>query len=270
MGASMAVDWPLLMLCVLGSIAGGLLLFHLTAGYYHLRYYVWGRERSDEWKCQPDRWLKPSLQREAAWLSSLNLAMAGTLTGLLIYAMTRGWQTPIYMDVGEWGWPYTLASAALFFLLHDASAYYVHRGLHHRPLFKRIHRYHHRYIATTPYVTTAVHPVEMLLLQGASFLPLLVLPVWGPAVGLVLAGSLVGNIMDHSGVKLKPALPGLGPSTFHDDHHAHFHVNFGQHLMWWDRLHGSLRRVDRRYGPERFGGGGEPQGSEARDRYVEY
>ena len=59
------------------------------------------------------------------------------------------------------------------------------------------------------------------------------------------------------GVKLRSIWPWQASTSYHDDHHAHFHVNFGQHLMLWDRLHGTLRRADRRYGEDVFGGEGE-------------
>jgi lathosterol oxidase len=72
----------------------------------------------------------------------------------------------------------------------------------------------------------------------------------------VLTYILVFNIIDHSGVRLESRWPWQGPSLYHDDHHVHFHVNFGQHLMLWDRLHGTLRRLDRRYGNDVFGGKG--------------
>jgi lathosterol oxidase len=60
---------------------------------------------------------------------------------------------------------------------------------------------------------------------------------------------------------------------FHDDHHVHFHCNFGQHLTLWDRMHGTLRRVNRRYGAEVFGGRGErPRESAEKlsDEFVQY
>ena len=99
-------------------------------------------------------------------------------------------------------------------------------------------------------------PVELLLLQGASFLPLFFIPFHAGAIGAVLVYILVFNIIDHSGVKLISHLPWQGPSMYHDDHHTQFHCNFGQHLMIWDRMHGTLRRKDRRYGAEVFGGKG--------------
>ncbi len=251
-----AIDWPLLALCVFGSIAVGLAIFHAVAGYYHLRYYVRRRHEPETWKCQAKRWLKPGQQRSAALLSSFNLALGGLVSGLLIYAITQGLRTPVYFDVAEYGWPYLFASAVLLFVLNDAAAYYVHRFFHLKPVFRRIHRHHHKFIATSPYVTVAVHPIELLSLQLSAFIPIFFIPFHPAVIGSVLVYILVFNVIDHSGVRLTSALPWQGPSTYHDDHHAHFHCNFGQHLMLWDRLHGTLRREKRSYGVEVFGGRG--------------
>jgi lathosterol oxidase len=57
---------------------------------------------------------------------------------------------------------------------------------------------------------------------------------------------------------------------YHDDHHLHFHVNFGQHLSFWDRFHNTHRRVGRRYGVDVFGGKGEPDGSDDKGELVRY
>ena len=55
-----------------------------------------------------------------------------------------------------------------------------------------------------------------------------------------------------------PWLPWMPSTFYHDDHHRYFHVNYGQHLTLWDRLYGTLRRHDRQYGIEVFGGEGAP------------
>ena len=105
-----------------------------------------------------------------------------------------------------------------------------------------------------------MHPAEFLLFQGVTFIPLFLIPFHFVSIILVLVYVLVFNIIDHSGVKLQSRIPWQGPSSFHDDHHVHFHCNFGQHLTLWDRMHGTLRRVDRRYGEGVFGGKGMPAG----------
>ena len=251
------IDWPLLLLCLLGSVAGGLLIFHTTAGFYHLRYYRRHRDDGDAWKCQPKRWLRDEQQREAALLSTANLSLGGLCSGALIYAIVQGLPTRLYFEVSDYGWAYTLGSVVVYFVLIDAAAYYVHRGLHFKPIFLRVHRHHHRYIATSPYVTIAMHPIELLSLQFVSMAPMFFMPLHPAVIGVVLVYVLVFNIIDHSGVNLDSSLPWQASTRYHDDHHLHFHTNFGQHLMLWDRMHGTLRRQKRQYGVEVFGGKGE-------------
>jgi hypothetical protein len=63
-------------------------------------------------------------------LSSMNLAIGGLLSGTFIYALQHGLPTPIYFDVAEYGWAYTLLSTVLLFVAVDGLAYYAHRLLH--------------------------------------------------------------------------------------------------------------------------------------------
>ncbi|MDE0678401.1 MAG: sterol desaturase family protein [Acidimicrobiaceae bacterium] len=133
-----------------------------------------------------------------------------------------------------------------------------------------MHRFHHRFVAAMPYVALALHPAELLMLQAATLAPMLIIPFYAVSVAGVVLYILVFNVAGHSGVRLVSALQWQPPSRFHDDHHAHVHVNFGQHLMLWDRLHGTLRRHGRRYGPEVFGGRGERDvGGTAGERELE-
>jgi lathosterol oxidase len=264
------IDWPVWLGTVAASMLAGVALLWIVGGYYHLRYYRFDKRAPEAWKCQPARVLRPGQERQAMLLSSANLALGGLVSGHLVYCLTHGWRTPIYFEVMDYGWTYTLASGLFFFVIADGMAYYAHRALHSRFLFRHIHRWHHRYIATTPFVVTAMHPLELLFFQAATFLPLLFLPVHYVAVIVVLIYALLFNIIDHSGVRLRSRLPWQAPTMFHDDHHAHFHCNFGQHLMLWDRLHGTLRRVGRRYGVDVFGGKGAAEGDGAPHGFVRY
>ncbi|MEJ7730297.1 MAG: sterol desaturase family protein [Polyangiaceae bacterium] len=238
------------------SVLGGLVVFWAVAGYYHLRYYVLRRHEPERWKCQPKRFLRPEQQRQAIALSTLNLTLGGLVSGTLIYGLGHGLEAPLYFEVARHGWAYTLASTVLLFVLIDAQAYWVHRAFHFRPLFRLIHHWHHRYVATSPFVVTAMHPLEFLTFQAISLLPLFLVPFHYLSAIAVLVYILVFNIIDHSGVRLASRLPWQAATAFHDDHHAHFHVNFGQCFTLWDRLHGTLRRTGRRYGAEVFGGKG--------------
>ena len=251
------IDWSLFFSCLVIAILGGMIPYHAVAGFYYHKYYVRRRESPEAWKCQPERIPSSEELKSAVLRGTVNLTWAGAITGTLVYFVIEGsLQTPIYTDVAEYGWGYTIGSTILLFVLTDWSAYWVHRLLHVKFFYKRIHVRHHRYIATTPYVALALHPLELFWQQMATFLPLFLIPFHAASIAAVLVYILVFNVIDHSGVRLVSALPWQPPSAFHDDHHRHFHVNFGQHLMLWDRIHGTLRRQNRRYGPEVFGGRG--------------
>lgn len=265
------MDWWEWIGLVVVSMAGGLAISWTVGGYYHLRYYVRRRHEPETWKCQPKRFLSPELARHAMKLGTLNLAIGGFLSGTLIYAVGHGFEMPVYFQVAERGWAYTLGSTVFLFVLADFLAYWTHRALHFKPLFQRIHHWHHRYVATTPFVTTAMHPVEFLMFQAVVFLPLFFIPFHYVSIAAVLVYALVFNTIDHSGVRLTSRIPWQGPSTFHDDHHAHFHCNFGQHMGLWDRLFGTLRRQDRAYGIEAFHSGRSTDaGADGESPYVRY
>jgi lathosterol oxidase len=266
------VDWAAWSRLVALSIAGGLVIFWTVAGYYHIRYYVLRRHDPESWKCQPARFLRPEQQQQALALSTMNLTIGGALSGSFIYAVLKEHRTPIYFEVGRYGWLGVLGGTVLLFVLVDGLAYYAHRALHGRLLFRHVHRWHHRYVATSPFVVTAMHPAEFLLFQAVTFVPLLLIPFHYLSAIAVFVYILVFNIIDHSGVRLRSRLPWQGPSLFHDDHHAHFHCNFGQCFVLWDRLHGTLRRTGRRYGADVFGGRGAPQEGAANEspEFVQY
>lgn len=265
------MDWAGWATVVVPSILAGVAVLWIVGGYYHVRYYMLRRHEPEAWKCQPGRFLRPEQQRQAMRLSTMNLAIGGLISGSLVHAIQRGWNTPVYFDVAERGWAYAIGSTVFLFVLVDLLAYYAHRALHIRALFRPIHSWHHRYVATTPFVVTAMHPVEFLIFQGVTFLPLFFIPFHFVSVIAVYLYILVFNIIDHSGVRLRSRLPWQGPSAFHDDHHAHFHCNFGQVFTLWDRLHGTLRRRGRRYGEGVFGGKGEKEREGATaDDFVQY
>jgi lathosterol oxidase len=266
------MDWLRWAGIVTAAIAGGVVILWIVGGYYHLRYYVRRRHEPDAWKCQPRRFLPKAFARQAMLLSTVNLTIGGLITGTGIYFITQGWEGPaIYYDVHDYGWAWTLGGTLVYFVIVDGAAYYAHRGMHQRFMFRHIHRWHHRYVATMPWVVTAMHPVEFLIFQAVTLAPLFIIPFHYVSVIVTLVYVLVFNIIDHSGVDLRSRWPWQGPSRYHDDHHVYFHVNFGQHLMFWDRIHGTLRRRGRRYGKDVFGGKGAPDpGAEDEGDFVAY
>jgi lathosterol oxidase len=240
------------------SIAVSLVTFWGLGGLLHWAYYARQRASADEWKLQPKRWLSPRMTRHAFVLGSINIVMGAVIGGTFAWRVSRGGFSALYFDPAEHGLWYLPVSAVLLFFAIDAGLYYSHRALHGRFLFRHIHRWHHRYTAPVVFTTTAVHPIEFLTFEFFLLLPAFVIPTHVGVYIVVIAYTYFIGMVDHSGIRLRFWLPLHANNRFHDDHHVYFHCNYAHHTMLFDRFHGTVRRVDRRYDEETFGGRGAP------------
>ena len=101
--------------------------------------------------------------------------------------------------------------------IFDIVNYIVHRTLHHRFLYKYIHKRHHEYKSTIAVAGLHTHPLEMFIL---SVIPLgSGLIVLGCHIGtawLYMLLSMISSTIAHSGYHL----PFLNSPEFHDFHHV--------------------------------------------------
>ena len=267
--AGVAVDWgnlahvaPVVATCALGSAA----MYYYGCARLEREYY--GRRRADaaSWKCKPTKWLAPDRHAEQVRWGVANAAW-GSFCGLCVFAYhmhprTSGTLVKIYFDVGDprWapltsfggGWPWYFLSAVLCFIYADLWAYFGHRMLHWPVFYRRVHKWHHRYVAVTPFGAYGMHPAEFTFLTVGVQTVVLILPIHLSALMVNLLYIGYHAIIDHSGIDFDGWFPWSPSAMYHDDHHTHFHCNFGQSLVVWDWLCGTLRRTDRRYGAERF------------------
>lgn len=239
------------------ALAGGLGMYYGIGGAFELVYYRRRREDARAWKCQPRRWLTPRMAREQLLLGTFNMTAGSVGSGLFCAYVAGGGATSIEFSLRPRGLAFAALITVVYFLLTDVSLYWTHRLFHAPLLFRLIHRWHHRFAAPTAFTAAAMHPVEFATYQALALAPLFFLPVHVAGVIAVLVYQNVVALVDHSGVDARSWIPWQPPARFHDDHHAYFHVNFGQTLGIWDRLFGTHRREGRRYGVEVFGGKGE-------------
>lgn len=241
------------------SVAVSIVTFWGLGGLVHWWFYVRRRGEARAWKVQPKRFLPPRLVRHAFVLGGANIIMGGIVGGTFAWHVVRGGWSSIYFDPLEHGVVWLVLSAFATYFLIDAGLYYSHRFLHGRWMFRHIHRWHHRYTAPVIFTTTAVHPIEFLVFQAFVLLPAVLVPVhWAVYIGVVAYTYLIGMI-DHCGITVRWPLPLHPGNQFHDDHHVFFHCNYGHHTQLFDKLHGTVRRDDRRYGVDVFGGKGAPK-----------
>eukprot|EP00123_Amoebidium_parasiticum_P012880 comp21631_c0_seq1/m.30370 comp21631_c0_seq1/g.30370 ORF comp21631_c0_seq1/g.30370 comp21631_c0_seq1/m.30370 type:complete len:343 (-) comp21631_c0_seq1:229-1257(-) len=130
-----------------------------------------------------------------------------------------------------------------FFLIEDFYFYWIHRLLHHRSIYKYVHKVHHEH--THPFGISAeyAHPIETVFLGIGTILGplffarhLLTLWVW-------LVFRLYETIEDHSGYDLpfNPTnlIPFWGGPVHHDHHHKTFDGNYASVFSFWDWLFGT-------------------------------
>lgn len=141
-----------------------------------------------------------------------------------------------------YGWGFMLLSIVSFLMFTDCLIYWIHRGLHHRLLYKYIHKPHHKWKVPTPYASHAFHPIDGFL----QSVPYHIYPFLFPLHKLTyLSLFLFVNIWTvsiHDGDYRVPQLlqPFINGSAHHTDHHVLYKYNYGQFFTLWDRLGGSF------------------------------
>ena len=89
---------------ILPAMAVSYIIYLGVGGFLHWFYYVRQRDRPEEWKCQPNKWLSPELERHEILLGASSLLIGSIISGTLsCYIMNGGW-TMIYYDYSEYGY----------------------------------------------------------------------------------------------------------------------------------------------------------------------
>ncbi|MFZ5891974.1 MAG: sterol desaturase family protein [Myxococcota bacterium] len=122
---------------------------------------------------------------------------------------------------------------ALLTLWNEAHFYAIHRLLHTKPLFRLVHREHHRSIRPTSWSTFAMHPLEATLLGSVM---VLVMPfhdfAWLSLLLFPVVSLTLNNIghMNYDVLRTGSDWNPLAGSRRHELHHRLVHGNYG--FMW--------------------------------------
>ena len=221
------------------------LMLTLVAGGLHWYLYV-KRYQSDQYKFEA-RWMAKGDKR-FLWGDQVKDNMFWSLASgvtiwtcyecvtLWIYASGRQplltfTEHPVYFAV----------CVPLVLIWSTTHFYFVHRLLHVKPIYEIAHELHHRNVNIGPWTGISMHPLEHLL-YFTTFLLWWVVPVH-PVI-ILLSGLFQGvsPSVSHSGFDFV-RIWGNGKITagdlFHQLHHRHFHVNYGNTPTPFDRVFGS-------------------------------
>jgi lathosterol oxidase len=191
-------------------------------------------------KIQPFRQTAPSQIRRDRKQSMLSLAVIAAMLGCGHWTYTTlGWGLRPLPGIGG-----TVLSLIASLLLFDAWFYWLHRLIHARLFYRRVHRWHHLTIAPVVWSNNSDRLIDNLFLQSYWFVAHLLIPI---APAMLFAHKIYDQITgvighsghEHGGRWCWPPSP-LVSVTHHDQHHQFFRCNYATHFTWWDRIMGTL------------------------------
>jgi lathosterol oxidase len=182
------------------------------------------------------------------------------LTVPFFLAEVRGY-AKLYDSPADAPFPlYNIVQFPFFILFTDCFIYWIHRGLHHPMVYKRLHKPHHKWIMPTPFASHAFHPIDgwaqsipyhvfpfLFPLQKFAYIGLFVtINVWTIMIREYLwllrtAFQQTTNFTTDDGEYVANS-PIINGAACHTMHHLYFNYNYGQFTTLWDRLGGSYRK----------------------------
>jgi len=230
--------WSLLLIIVLRYLV---LAFVAWLIYYVIRRKAWQFK-----KIQPQFPAASDYLRETGY--SIVTAFIFAAVGYVIFVSPVAKYTMTYYTVSDYGVPYLLLSVVMMIVLHDTYFYWMHRAMHHRSIYRIVHRVHHLSLNPSPWAAMAFHPIEAFLETGILIIVPFLFPVHPLAVGLFLLFMMIYNVYGHLGYEWYPAGfsrsrvgKWINTSVNHNLHHQYFKGNYGLYFLFWDRLMGTLR-----------------------------
>ena len=215
-------------------------------------------ERLRPWR-RGQRVLRPQFFQDLFWLffNGHYFAIAfGTVTAVLAQ-----WAAPVLLHAKSWNLLAAQPLAvqfAVYFLLKDFLDWCIHNLLHRTPALWEFHKLHHSIVEMDWIGNFRFHWMEIVVYQGLTYFPLIVLGVDPTVLLLVaIASTLIGHL-NHSNLDLTwgPLRYVFNSPRMHIWHHAQempasraTGVNFGISLSLWDWLAGTVHWPDRAAAP---------------------
>ncbi|KAG0450803.1 hypothetical protein HPP92_026751 [Vanilla planifolia] len=139
-----------------------------------------------------------------------------------------------------------VAQLVVYFLLEDYGNYWIHRALHSKWGYEKIHHVHHVFTAPIGFAAPYAHWAEVLLLGIPSFVGPALVPGHMITFWLWFALRQIEAIETHSGYDFPfsptKIVPFYGGAEYHDYHHnvgGQSQSNFASIFIYCDYLYGT-------------------------------
>lgn len=223
-----------------------LAILGVFGGLLHLRLYIL-KGQGDRYKYS-SRWPKPNdktflFKRQVFDNVFWSLASGCTVWSAYDIVMMWGYANHLlpYVDWAENPFYFLLLLLAIpvWGVFHF---YWIHRFIHWKPIYDRVHYLHHKNVNIGPWSGLAMHPVEHLI-YFSSVLIHLVVPSHPLHIIFHLQQTGLNPIHGHSGFDEFVVAGGKtipNHNYFHYLHHRYHTVNFGDGLVPLDKWFGSF------------------------------
>ncbi|KAF7311655.1 C4-methyl sterol oxidase [Mycena kentingensis (nom. inval.)] len=200
------------------------------------------------WKLQPTKIPTPQEQ----WICTKQVLFSHFMVELPVIWFFHPMAEIFGMRTYEVPFPTLRAMApqlAWFFFFEDFFHYWAHKALHYGPLYKHIHKLHHRYSAPFGLAAEYAHPAEVAILGFGTIGGPLIYAAFNRdclhifTVYIWITLKLFQAIDAHSGYdfpwSLQHIIPFWSGADHHDFHHMAFTNNYATSFRWWDRVLGT-------------------------------
>ncbi|GFZ01213.1 sterol-4alpha-methyl oxidase 1-1 [Actinidia rufa] len=139
-----------------------------------------------------------------------------------------------------------VSQLVVYFLVEDYGNYWIHRLLHCKWGYEKIHRVHHEYTAPIGFAAPYAHWAEVLILGIPAFLGPVMVPGHMITFWLWIALRQIEAIETHSGYDFPwtptKYIPFYGGAEYHDYHHyvgGQSQSNFASVFTYCDYIYGT-------------------------------
>lgn len=188
------------------------------------------------------QFLKDQIKLEIAYTCKAVPLMAIPTVALFLLEV-RGY-SKLYDNMdSKLGYVGLLFSAVSFILFTDGFIYWIHRFLHHKAVYKHIHKPHHKWKIPTPFASHAFHPIDGFLQSCPYHIYPFLFPLHKVLYLCLFVFVNIWTVSIHDGDYRVPDTlkPFINGSAHHTDHHLFYNYNYGQFFTLWDRIGGSFK-----------------------------
>ena len=209
-----------------------LAVYFILAGAAFWVFYIAGKDSLHPRKIQDRYPDKKIIFQEIKW--SVITMLILSFIGMIVFSSISKGYTRMYHSVPEYGWIYFFGSIICCIFINDGYFYWVHRFMHLKAIFPRVHLIHHLSNTPTPWSIFSFGPIEAFILYAIFPIFVFFIPLHPVALAAIILYNLVNNISGHLGFEIVPLklhrhwlFKYSNTVTHHELHHSKVKCNFG-------------------------------------------